>query len=180
MKSKQIKLKELPKEILAGKIFIYPTDTLYGLGCDATNQRAVERIKDIKHRDKDKPLSVIAPSIKWIKDNFLIDVDLNKYLPGPYTIILKKKNPSFLSWVSNSETMGIRIPANKLTKQIQKAGVPFITTSVNLSGEPFALRLEDVKEEIKDKVDYIIEAEDEKSLSGIPSTLIIEGREICR
>jgi L-threonylcarbamoyladenylate synthase len=168
----------LTAEIKKGKIFIYPTDTIYGLGCDATNEKAVQRIKELKGRDKDKPLSIIAPSLDWIKENLIVDCDLNKYLPGPYTIILKKKNPLFLSHIANGETLGIRIPANKFTKEIQKANTPFITTSVNLSGEPFALSLEDIKPEIKDKVDFIIPA-DEK-LSGRPSALIINGKEVKR
>lgn len=170
----------LKQEILAGKIFIYPTDTIYGLGCDAENQEAVNRIKEIKSRDKDKPLSIIAPSIKWIEDNFIMDVELNKYLPGPYTIILKKENAEFLKLVSSSDTLGIRIPSNKFTKEIQKAGVPFITTSVNLSGEPFALKIEDIKQEILNKIDFIIKADDEKELSGKPSTIVINGKEIGR
>jgi len=171
-------IKNLKSEILAGKIFIYPTDTIYGIGCDANNKEAVEKIKQIKGRDKDKPLSVIAPSIKWIEENLIVDCDIKKYLPGPYTIVLKKKNPNFLFQVSNAETLGIRIPANKLTKEIQKAGVPFITTSVNLSGEPFALNLDDIKEEIKRQVDYIIEADENEKLAGIPSTLIINGKDV--
>lgn len=171
-------MNNLIKEILAGKIFIYPTDTIYGLGCNATNKTAVEKIKNIKGRDKDKPLSIIAPSIKWIQDNLIVNCDLSKYLPGPYTIILKKKNPLFLSHIANGETIGVRIPANNFIKEIQKANVPFVTTSVNLSGEPFALSTKEIKQEIKDKVDHIIEADEE--LSGIPSTLIINGNEIKR
>ncbi len=174
--------KELIENIKAGKIFIYPTDTIYGIGCDATNIRAVERIKEIKSRDKDKPLSVIAPSINWIKENCIIDkeLDINKYLPGAYTLILKKKNPDFLRHVSNSDTIGIRIPYCDFIKQIQKANVPFITTSVNLSGEPFASSIKEISEEIINKVDIVIEAEDETKLSGKPSTLVIEGGEIKR
>ena len=176
----KIKNKELTEEILAGKIFIYPTDTIYGLGCNAEDETAVERIKEIKGRDKDKPISIIAPNIKWIEENFIIDVKISSYLPGPYTLILKKKNPNILNWVSSSESIGIRIPANKFTKEIQKAKVPFVTTSVNLSRESFALKIEDIKPEIKNKVDYIIEAEDEKELSGKPSTLIINGKPMER
>lgn len=166
--------KEIIKEIKRGKIFIYPTDTIYGLGCDATSKKSVERIKNIKCRDKDKPLSVIAPSIKWIKEHLIVDdLILEKYLPGPYTLILKKKNPDFLSWVSG-ESLGIRIPSNKFTKIIQSSGLPFITTSVNLSGEPFATSLGQIQKEIKSKVDIIIEATEE--LTGKPSTLIINGK----
>lgn len=173
-------MKNLKEKILSGKIFIYPTDTIYGLGCDATNEQSVEKIKELKGRDKDKPLSVIAPSFERIEENFIIDLDLNDYLPGAYTLILKKKNPNFLKWVSSNDSIGVRIPNCSFTKKIQKAGVPFITTSVNLSGEPFALAFEDIKPEIKNKVDCIIQADKNEKLSGIPSTLIINGKEVKR
>jgi len=173
-------IKDLKKEILKGKVFIYPTDTIYGLGCDATNVEAVNRIKKIKGRDKDKPLSVIAPSLEWIKDNLIIEEGLNldKYLPGAYTLILKKKNFDFLKHISSNDSIGVRIPLHEVTGEIQKAGVPFITTSVNLSGEPFLVKLEELKPEIKKGVDYIIESKTE--LSGKPSTLIINGKEVER
>lgn len=164
-------------EIKKGRLFIYPTDTIYGLGCDAINLESVKKIKEIKQRDKEKPLSVIAPSIEWIKEHLIIDCDLSKYLPGPYTIILKKKNPDFLSHVSPGDSLGIRIPDNYFTKIIQLANTPFITTSVNLSGEPFLTEIKELKPVIKEKVDHII---DTGILNGTPSTLIINGKEIKR
>ncbi len=170
-------IKNLINEIKRGKIFIYPTDTIYGIGCNAENQQAVEKIKQIKQRDKDKPFSVIAPSIDWIKENLIVDIDLKKYLPGPYTLILRKKNPDFLFHVSSTDSLGIRIPANEFTKEIQKSNLPFITTSVNLAGEPYLTRMQDLKPEIKKQVDFII---DVGKLCGNPSTLIISGKEIKR
>jgi len=167
---------ELITKIKQGKLFIYPIDTIYGIGCDATNIASVNKIKTIKLRDN-KPFSIIAPSMKWIKDNCIVDVELEKYLPGSYTIILKKKNPAFLSWVSNTDSLGIRIPNNEFCKKIQKSGLPFITTSVNLSGEPFAKSIKEIKQEIKNKVDVII---DVGELSGNPSTLIINGEQVQR
>lgn len=168
---------ELKKEIHAGKIFIYPTDTIYGLGCNALDEKAVKKIREIKHRDS-KPFSIIAPLLGWIEDNLIVDCELKKYLPGPYTIILKKKDPKFLSWVSNTENLGVRIPKSEFCDKIRKSGVPFITTSVNLSGEPFALSLEDIPEEIKSQVDHIIPLKEK--LSGKPSTIIIGGKELIR
>lgn len=177
----KIRQEDIAKAIREGKIFIYPTDTIYGIGCDAENKESVEKIKEIKGRDN-KPFSVIAPSPTWIEENLVINEGLNisKYLPGPYTLILKKKNPNFLNWVSNTGSLGVRIPAHYFTEIIQKAGVPFITTSVNFSGEPFALKIEDIKKEIIDKVDYVIEAEENEELGGKPSTLIINGKEVVR
>lgn len=166
----------LAKEILNGKIFIYPTDTIYGLGCNALNEKAVNKIKEIKSRDKDKPLSVIAPSKDWILKNLQTTSDfLDKYLPGPYTLILKKKNPSFLAHVSPLETIGVRIPDHSFTRVIQKAGVPFITTSVNLEGESPATTVEGVKLKILNKIDIIV---NDGPLEGKPSTIILpKGKE---
>ncbi|MDP1728686.1 MAG: L-threonylcarbamoyladenylate synthase [archaeon] len=181
MNNMKISKENIAEKILEGKIFIYPTDTIYGIGCDATNEKAVNQIKNIKERDKDKPLSIIAPNISWILNNFeTTEEEIKKYLPGPYTLLLKKKDMNFLNWVSNNDRIGIRIPNSSFTKEIIKSNVPFITPSVNLSGEPFALTVKDIKPEILNKIDYIIEADKEEKLSGKPSTLIIEGKEIQR
>jgi L-threonylcarbamoyladenylate synthase len=177
LKINSINLQEIISKILQGKIFIYPTDTIYGLGCNAENIESVNKIKQIKQRDANKPLSVIAPSINWIEENLIVDIDLSKYLPGPYTLILKKKNKNFLSHVSSTGSLGIRIPDCDFTKIIQKSGVPFITTSVNLSGEPFITQISNVPESIKNKVNIIIDAGE---LNGKPSILVINGQEIKR
>tara|TARA_Y100000310_G_scaffold337773_1_gene425741 strand:- start:6540 stop:7061 length:522 start_codon:yes stop_codon:yes gene_type:complete len=168
-----MKFEELKKAVLAGKVFVYPTDTVYGLGCNAEDGEAVEKIKEIKGRDKDKPLSIIAPSVDWIKENCDFDSALEKYLPGPYTLILKKKNPEFLKQVASGDTLGVRIPDSKFCFEIQKCGVAFVTTSVNKSGENPAIDISDIDKEIIDKVDVVIESEEE--LSGKPSSLIING-----
>ena len=165
------------EEILDGKIFIYPTDTIYGIGCNALDKKSVKKIREIKKRDKNKPLSVIAPSLEWIREHCVVDVNLKKYLPGPYTLILKKKDPNFLNYVSKTDSLGIRIPDSEFSKSVKKAKIPFITTSVNLSGEPFTVRIKDVPEEIKSRVDVVI---DKGELNGKPSKLIIGGKEIRR
>lgn len=172
------KNEQLIQQIKGGKIFIYPTDTIYGIGCNALNKKATEKIKEIKGRNRNKPLSIIAPSIQWIKENCITDnINLNKYLPGPYTLILKKKDDNFLSHISSTNSLGIRIPDNDFTNQVQQAGVPFITTSVNLSGEKPITKTSELKPEIKCKVDTIIDAGE---LNGNPSILIINGEEIKR
>lgn len=166
----------LKEDISAGKVFIYPTDTIYGIGCDATNSESVGKIRQIKKRDQ-KPFSVIAPNFKWIEDNFLFDFDIKKYLPGPYTLLLKKKNNEFLKHVSENECIGVRIPQNDFCFSIQKAGRPFVTTSVNISGEPFAKKISEISKEIIDSVDCVI---DVGELNGEPSTLVMDGKEIKR
>ena len=165
------------KEILDGEIFVYPTDTIYGIGCNATIERAVKKIKDLKIREKSKPLSVIAPSFDWIEENCIVDYDLKKYLPGPYTLILKKKKEDFLHWVSSSDSLGVRIPDCEFSEYVRKAGVPFITTSVNLSGEPFAVRISEIPREIMHGVNIVVNAGE---VTGTPSTLIIDDKNVAR
>ena len=172
-------LKEINENILAKlikTIFIYPTDTIYGIGCDVTNPELVNKIREIKQRDN-KPFSLIASSFAWIKQNLVVDVDLDKYLPGPYTLILKKKNPDFLSHVSNTEYLGIRIPNHSFTRLLQKTGKPIITTSVNFSGNQPANSIQEIDKQIISQVDFVIDA---GKLSGKPSTLIKQGKIIER
>lgn len=166
------------EDIKNGAIFIYPTDTIYGLGCDAGNIESVKLIRDIKYRDTNKSMSVIAPSKEWIKEHCIVDDELmDKYLPGPYTLILKKKNADFLSEVSFNDLLGVRIPDCEFTELVERAGVPFITTSVNFTGESFAVKISDIDSKILDTAEIVIGV---GKLDGRPSTLIVDGKEIKR
>lgn len=165
-------------DIKHGAVFIYPTDTIYGLGCDATNEESVKKIKELKYRDADKPMSVIVPSVEWIKEHCVVDDEmLEKYLPGPYTLILKKKDVDFMKDVSSLDTLGVRIPDCEFTELVERAGVPFITTSVNFVGEPFAVKISDIDSNILDAAEIVIGVGE---LDGRPSTLIVDGKEIHR
>lgn len=165
------------KKQLKNKIFIYPTDTIYGIGCDATNKKLVQKIREIKDRDN-KPFSVIAPSVKWILKNFIVDKELiEKYFPGPYTLLLEKKRKNFLKEVSENEFVGVRIPNNDFTGVLQSLGKPIVTTSVNLSGKKPANKISEVDKNILKQVELVIDA---GKLSGKPSTLIKDGKEIKR
>jgi L-threonylcarbamoyladenylate synthase len=170
---------EIIEMIKSGKVMVYPTDTVYGLGCNALNENSVSRVKLIKAREKEKPLSVIAPSKEWIREHLITDkVDIDKYLPGPYTLVLWKKDKNFLPHVSSSDSLGVRIPDNDFAKLVEKAGVPFITTSVNLSGEKPAGSFHEIKTEILDGVDIAL---DGGTLQGTPSTIIMpNGEELKR
>ena len=165
-------------EILKGKIFIYPTDTIYGIGCNALKEKSVEKIRKIKKRDR-KPFSVIAPSKVWIRKNFIYKENILKKLPGKYTIILKyKKCPVSKNVAPGFDSLGIRIPKNPFVKFIRKANVPFITTSVNFSGEKHAAEIKEMPKMVLKQVDYFI---DSGKLTGNPSTIInLKGKEIKR
>jgi L-threonylcarbamoyladenylate synthase len=150
---------EIVEAIRSGKIFIYPTDTIYGIGCNALIDTSVERVRTIKNRPDNKPFSIIAPSKEWIIENCEVSqAELDKYLPGPYTLFLRKEETCQVSKFVNTsdDTLGVRIPDHWFTSFVAEAGVPFVTTSVNLSGEEYMKKLEDLSPEILNAVDYVV------------------------
>ena len=160
-------------EMKRGKIFIYPTDTIYGLGCNALKIKSIIKIRRIKGRET-KPFSVIVPNKKWINQNCYLDKKAKIYikkLPGKYTFILRIKNKKAISKEVNKglNSLGIRIPNNWFAKIVSKTKIPFLTTSVNISGKPHIIKLDEIDNEIKKEVDYII---DGGLLKNKPSTII--------
>ncbi len=156
------RIQEMLKEIRAGKIFVYPTDTIYGIGCDATRGASVKRIRAMKQRDS-KPFSVVAPSREWINRNCIVNPKAKEWLeklPGPYTFILKLSKSGAISTEVNGGlgTIGVRIPDNWFAKVIARAAIPFVTTSVNLSGKPHMASIDEIEPSIARSVDYIIDA----------------------
>lgn len=154
------------------KIIIYPTDTIYGIGCNALDEKLVDKIREIKRRDK-KPFSVIAPNKKWIRDNFFVSENELDKLPGRYTLILKMKKKVVADNVSFSDKLGVRIPKHEISKIVEKANVPFITTSVNFSNKPYAKEIKEIPKEILKKVDIVINV---GRLDNKPSTVIMDGK----
>ncbi|MCD4759843.1 threonylcarbamoyl-AMP synthase [archaeon] len=168
---KDIDAKEIVKRMKAGEIFIYPTDTVYGIGCNAMKSGSVAEIRKIKRRNDDKPMSVIAPSKKWIYDNF--EVNKKGYiqtLPGPFTFILNIKNRCVARNVNpKGGSLGVRIPYHAFTRLVKRANIPFITTSVNFSGRKPIREIKDISRAILRNVDVVI---DDGFLHNHPSTLI--------
>jgi len=160
-------------EMLKDSIFIYPTDTIYGIGCNAENKDLVSRIRVLKNR-LDAPFSVIAPSKEWIKDNCVIDDNANNWiskLPGPYTLILELKNKYVISKNVNldGDTLGVRMPDNWFTSIVFEIGLPIITTSANISGHNFMTDLTNLDPDLKKDVDLFI---DDGPIDCHPSTLV--------
>ncbi|MCX6739820.1 MAG: L-threonylcarbamoyladenylate synthase [Candidatus Parcubacteria bacterium] len=168
------KIEQIVTVLKNGGIVVYPTDTIYGLGCDIFNKPAIEKIYRFKKREGKKPLSIMCADIKDISKYALIPdyafVLLKRYLPGPYTFILKAKNSMPGSFLSKNKTVGVRIPANTICLEIIKAlGSPIITTSLNLSGEPVLSSPSQLNKEVKNQIDLII---DQGSLPQIASTIV--------
>lgn len=133
------KIEHAYENLINGNLIIYPTDTLYGLGADATNDEAINKINKLKNRNT--PLSIMVESIDKLSNYGIFD---NKQLnifksifPGAFTILLKSKNKNISPLVqNNSKKIGIRIPNNSFClKLLKKFKKPIITTSVNIHGE---------------------------------------------
>ena len=155
-----LRKKEVIEKIKKGAVFIHPTDTIYGLGCDASNETAIKRIRKIKDRHN-TPFSVWVPSQDWIKNNCQSSTVLNKWLkelPGAYTLIVKLKNKKCVAPNTNPEnqTLGVRIPNHWFHEFIKELNFPIITTSANKIGKNFMTSLENLDIEIKRNVDFII------------------------
>jgi L-threonylcarbamoyladenylate synthase len=159
----EVKLKKevLSARIRRGHVFIHPTDTIYGIGCSALDENAVQKVRDIKNRVPEKPFSVIAPSKDWIRENCEIDEEGEKWLsklPGPYTLILKLKKGAKIPKNVNSgrKSLGVRIPDHWLSQLVSHSGIPVITASANKRGNEFMTSMEDLDLEVKSKLDFII------------------------
>lgn len=159
--------------IINGNVFIHPTDTIYGIGCNAQNLKSVKKIRQLKARAAN-PFSVIAPSLDWIKENCIITEESGEWLeklPGPYTLIFRLKKGNCVAKEVNPglSTLGIRIPSHWIRNVVAEAEVPVVTTSVNRSNEDYMTSLEDLDATIKSGIDFMLY---EGKKEGKPSKII--------
>jgi L-threonylcarbamoyladenylate synthase len=126
----------------AGGVVVVPTDTAYGLAVDATNKQAVELLYKMKGREFDKPIHVIYPSDEWLLENVKVNKTaqklMDKFLPGPLTLILPlKSEDEVLKRISGPLGLGVRYPKHKIIlKLVSLLGRPITATSANVSGQP--------------------------------------------
>jgi len=158
--------------ITAGGIVLYPTDTLYGIGCDATNAGAVKKLRALKRRGSEKPMSILVSDFimlsRFCKLTHEQEKILHELLPGPYTFILPLKGHLP---VSDELEVGVRVPEHAFMRAVAKStGVPIVTTSANLSGEKDADELSGVAREIMEGCDLAIDGGKCKYAQG--STII--------
>lgn len=163
------------KTLKKGGVIIYPTDTVYGIGCDVTNKRAVERIYRIKKRRENKPMSFICADFKDIgifanmtNEQFRL---MKKNLPGPFTFVLKSSSRAPKNMVEKKRrTIGVRIPDNKVCLEVVKElGSPITTTSANVSGAEVVIDLAKLSKEFINKFDLVVDA---GILDNISSTVV--------
>lgn len=170
------KIKEAAQDILNGKLVIFPTETVYGIGANALNDAACKNIFKAKGRAGDNPLIVHVNNVDMIKQlveepNEVEKILINTFYPGPFTLILKAKNIIPKSVTAGLDTVGIRMPSNKIaSKLIEYAGVPIAAPSANVSGRPSGTKIEDILKEFDGKVSTIID--DGMVDIGLESTVV--------
>ena len=156
-----------------GKLVVYPTDTIYGIGVDINNIHAVKKVYMTKKRSYDKPISICLHDITQVKEVAIVTDEIehiiNELLPGPYTLLLRKKSniPDILT--ANTNIIGIRIPDNKITHSLTK-DFPITSTSANLSNIQTPDNITDIKKQLGDNIDIYIDCG--KKIKNQPSTII--------
>lgn len=157
-----------------GGVIAYPTDTIYGLGCDIFNKKGVKKIYQIKQRDPRKPFSFICADLSDVSNyaqvsNFAFKI-MKRYLPGPFTFVLEATRvvPDVLT--TRQKTVGIRIPDNPIALSIvRELGHPIVTTSVNISGEESHCDPVIIDQAVGKQLDMVV---DGGNLLGEQSTVI--------
>ncbi len=179
-KQEEINIKEIANKMEEGKVVVYPTETCYGLGCDATNQNAVDKVFAIKQRQKNKPVLVLVSDLDIIVDYIewtpKLDELSQKYWPGALTAVVKliDEHPFAKGVVGEDNTLAFRVTAHPLAGGISKAiKKPIVSTSANLAEQGNSYDIENIVSAFSDKEsqpDIIIDAGQLSNES--PSTIV--------
>ena len=157
-----------------GGVIAYPTDTIYGVGCDIFNPKGIKKIHQLKQRDAKKPLSFICADLsdiaRYAKVSNLAFKIMKRHLPGAYTFILEASREVPALMTSKQRTVGVRIPNNAIVLEIVRSlGVPLVTTSANVSGDETYQDPSLIQDDWGNQLDLVV---DGGLLYGDPSTVI--------
>ena len=152
---------ELLRILNNGGLILYPTDTIWGIGCDATNEAAVERISQLKQRPPEKGYVILADTINMVRDHVEhLHPRLETLLmhhTRPLTIVYEKAKNLSTNALAPDGSVAMRIPQDRFCKDlIHYLGKPLISTSANVSGEPFPAFFGEVSSDVIENVDYIV------------------------
>ncbi len=154
-------INEAHQVLKTGGVILYPTDTIPGLGCDATNEKAVNRIFEVKNRPENKSMILLVSNEgmlqRYVEEVPEIAWDLLDYADKPTTLIYPKGINLPKVCLAPDGSVGIRmVKTGYLNKLIQKLGKPLVSTSANFSGEPSPLNMEEIHHGLLDKVDFVV------------------------
>ncbi|MEJ5994332.1 L-threonylcarbamoyladenylate synthase [Pedobacter sp. Du54] len=161
----------------SGGVILYPTDTVWGLGCDATNEEAAAKINAIKGRATDKSFIVLLNSANQLP-SYVTEIpdvayELIEYTENPLTIIFSGAKNLAKNVINADGTVGIRVVEHAFCEQLlQRFRRPITSTSANISGQPTPQFFDEISQEIIDAVDYVVDFEQELRIPKKPSTII--------
>lgn len=160
-----------------GGLILYPTDTIWGIGCDATNPEAVEKVFALKGRDKSKSMIVLLHNdnqlASYVRDIPEVAYELIEATDRPLTIIYSGAKNLAENALAEDGSIGIRIVNHPFCQQLlQRFRKPIISTSANLSGEPSAKNFDDIASSIKENVDYVVNFGQRDTTEHAPSMIM--------
>ena len=170
-------LNDALKVLKEGGVILYPTDTVWGIGCDATNEKAVAKVFALKRRSGAKSLVLLASDLdmvcRFVKQIPPMAIDLVEVNDSPMTLIYPGATGLAPSTIAEDGSVGIRIPLNDFCVQmVRRFGKPVVSTSANVSGDPAPKCFSEISEVIRDGVDHIVEPSLERDSTGKPSQII--------
>lgn len=159
-----------------GGIILYPTDTIWGIGCDATNELAVKRIYELKYREDNKAMLVLLDDVGKLASYVKVpDVayELLEVNDKPMTIIYPNAKNLAKNLIAQDRTIGIRITSEAFTKALlYRFRKPIVSTSANISGEPSPKCFAEISDAVKSAVDYVVDFRQEETSNPAPSSII--------
>lgn len=160
-----------------GGVILYPTDTVWGLGCDATNEEAVAKVNEIKGRSADKSLIVLLENDNKLQ-SYVTEIpdvayELIEYAENPMTIIFAGAKNLAKNVINADGSVGIRVVKHEFCEQLlQRFRKPIVSTSANISGQPTPKFFDEISDEVKNAVDYIVDYNQEDRTEKKPSTIV--------
>lgn len=176
-------LDDIINNLKANKTILYPTDTVWGLGCDATDEDAVKKIYQLKNREESKSLIILVDSIEMLQNHVgnipEKALEILKTSVKPTTIIYNKPKGLAPNTIASDNTIAIRIPQDEFCIQlIKEFGKPIVSTSANVSGEPTPKSFSEISQAILKSVDYVVNLHQDKVAEKSSTILKIEGEAI--
>jgi L-threonylcarbamoyladenylate synthase len=160
-----------------GGVILYPTDTIWGLGCDATNEEAVDKLLKIKNRPAEKSLIILLDTDNklqsYVSEVPEVAYDLIEYTENPLTIVFSNAKNLAKNVINTDGSVGIRIVKHDFcTQLVQRFRKPIVSTSANISGQESPKNFDDVSDPIKEAVDYVVDFEQENRENRKSSTIM--------
>ena len=170
-------INEAVKVLRDGGLILYPTDTVWGIGCDATCEEAVQKVFALKKRSGAKSLVLLARDLDMVARHIRqipsMAIDLVEVNDSPMTIVYPGAVGLAPSCIAEDGSVGIRIPLNEFCLQLlHRFGRPLVSTSANISGEPTPECFKDISDEIRNGVDYVFPKALEQGATGKASQII--------